>query len=526
MRLLVAFAAVLVAGGRVAATPVLPPSPDVVYGALFADVQRARVFPDQKTFADCVPREEPARIVAAYAAAKAAAGGGVDLREFVGRHFLVPEVHAVELPRGANLEQHLGALWEALRRAPDRAVEGSSLLPLPEPYVVPGGRFREVYYWDSYFTMLGLSASGRDDLVESIVRNFAYELKTFGLIPNGNRTYYLSRSQPPFFALMVELLARRKGEAVYREYRPALKAEHAYWMDETHPTRHVVPLDDGALLNRYYDREARPRPESFVQDETVAHRVQRAAPDVWRDLRSAAESGWDFSSRWFGDGQRLETITTTTIVPVDLNALLWQLERTLAHAYAADGQSAKAAAMETAAARRRGAVMARCWSESEGWFCDFDLKRGERSPRLSLAGIVPLFVGLATPEQATAAAATLRGRFLRPGGVVTSLVRTGEQWDAPNGWAPLQWMAVRGLENSGQHELALEIARRWLALNRRVYAETGKMMEKYDVEDTARAAGGGEYPSQDGFGWTNGVFLALEQLYPELTATAAAAPHG
>jgi alpha,alpha-trehalase len=516
MRLLVAFAALLVLGGRVAAAPVLPPSPDVVYGPLFADVQRSRVFPDQKTFPDCVPREDPARIVAAYEAGKAA-GGGFDLRDFVRRHFLVPEEHAVALPHATNLEQHLSALWDALQRAPDRPVEGSSLLPLPGPYVVPGGRFREVYYWDSYFTLLGLQASGRDDLVGSIVRNFAFELRTFGLIPNGNRTYYLSRSQPPFFALMVELLARRQGDAVYREFRPALEAEHAYWMDETHPTRHVVPLGDGALLDRYYDREARPRPESFVQDETVAHRVERAAPEVWRDLRSAAESGWDFSSRWFGDGQRLETITTTTIVPVDLNALLWQLERTLAHAYASDGDTAKATAMEAAAGRRRAAVLARCWSDPEGWFCDFDLKRGERSPRLSLAGMVPLFVGLATPEQARAAAGTLRRRFLRPGGVVTSLTRTGEQWDAPNGWAPLQWMAVRGLENYGQHELALEIARRWLRLNRRVYGQTGKMMEKYDVEDAARPAGGGEYPSQDGFGWTNGVFLALEQLYPELT---------
>ncbi|HVU32823.1 MAG TPA: trehalase family glycosidase [Opitutaceae bacterium] len=146
-----------------------------------------------------------------------------------------------------------------------------------------------------------------------------------------------------------------------------------------------------------------------------------------------------------------------------------------------------------------------------GYFFDWNRTRGERSRADTLAGVLPLFVRLATPEEAAATARTIRRRFLRPGGVVTTLTVTGQQWDAPNGWAPLEWMTIRGLENYGHHALAAEIARRWLALNQAVYARTGRMMEKYDVENLHRAAGGGEYPSQDGFGWTNGVWLALSR---------------
>lgn len=505
------------ATARAASAPLpreLPPSPEEIYGDLFTDVQRAPVFDDQKTFPDCVPRGDPAAIVAAYVAAKRD-HAPVDLGRFVREHFLVPVTAASVVPAEPTLTQHVSALWDVLRRAPDRAVPGSSLLPLPRPYVVPGGRFREVYYWDSYFTMLGLRASGREDLIASMVENFAYELTAFGLIPNGNRTYYLSRSQPPFFALMVELLAEKHGDAVYRRYLPALRAEHAYWMDETFPSRHVVRLADGAVLNRYWDRRDTPRPEAFAQDEALARAApERAAGNVCRDLRSAAESGWDFSSRWFGDDRRLATIRTTQLVPVDLNCLLWQLERTLARASDLAGDAAAAARYRTAATARKEAILRECWSEADGFFFDYDLAHGRRSDALTLAGVAPLFLGMATPAQADAVARTMRAKFLRPGGVVTTLVKTGEQWDAPNGWAPLEWMTIRGLARYGHDNLAAEIAHRWIALNRDVYARTGKMMEKYDVENTSLRAGGGEYPSQDGFGWTNGVLLALLRDYP------------
>lgn len=491
-----------------------PLSPDDAYGPLFEAVQRSQIFPDQKTFVDCVPKTAPADIVRVYQDQRSRAD--FDLKRFVQTWFLIPEARpTASPPSGEPIERHIASLWTLLRRDPDRAPAGSSLLPLPNPYIVPGGRFREVYYWDSYFTMLGLRESGQDEMIRAMVENFAYLINNYGFIPNGNRSYYLSRSQPPFFSLMVDLLAEQDGASVYAKYLPALERELAYWMDQNPAmaTRHGVPLPDGAKLARYYDQRERPRPEAFLHDVNVTAQARRPAPDVWRDLRSAAESGWDFSSRWLVDSRLLQTIRTTQLAPVDLNCLLWHLETTLAKAYRQNGDTDKASTAEQSAERRKAAVLKACWSAEKKFFVDYDLAGQRPADALTLAGLAPLFFHLATPEQAEAVKQVVEGQFLRPGGVVTTLVRTGQQWDAPNGWAPLQWMTIQGLENYGHHALAAEIARRWLELNRKVYERTGKMMEKYNVEDLSLEAGGGEYPSQDGFGWTNGVYLALAKKY-------------
>ena len=207
--------------------------------------------------------------------------------------------------------------------------------------MIPGGRFREIYYWDSYFTMHGLEASGRVDLIRAMVHNFAHLIDTYGHIPNGNRTYYLSRSQPPFFSLMVDLLAEEKGNGVFVEYLPALQKEYNYWMDETAPTKHLVKMPDGSDLNRYYDQLDTPRPESYRQDVETSEASTKDPKIIYRNLRSAAESGWDFSSRWFADGQNITTINTTELIPVDLNGLLYHLETTLAKAFRVRGDASK-----------------------------------------------------------------------------------------------------------------------------------------------------------------------------------------
>jgi len=496
----------------VAASPVTPtntqypPGPDELYGPLFEAVQRSRTFADQKTFPDAVARENPEEIRQQYVATKPA---GAELKHFVEAHFLLPEARSITVPGSRSLEAHLKTLWPLLRRQPDRDIPGSSLLPLPYPYIVPGGRFREIYYWDSYFTMLGLRESGEEEMIEAMVANFGALIARYGHIPNGNRTYYLSRSQPPFFALMVEFLAEKKGEAVFQTYRDALSAEYDYWMDRSAPTHHVVAMPEGGVLNRYYDQRDTPRPEAFAIDEETARKSSRDRKEVYRDLRSAAESGWDFSSRWFADGKSLATIETTDVVPVDLNCLLFQLEQTLAKACELSGDVEHAAALKAAAERRKQLILRYCWSADDRFFVDYRLRERCRSHALTLAGLVPLFLHIATPQQASAVAQRIEKDFLRPGGVVTTLVSTGEQWDWPNGWAPLEWMTIRGLRNYGHAALATEIARRWIKLNRDVYARTGRMMEKYNVVDLSLAAGGGEYSAQDGFGWTNGVLLKL-----------------
>ena len=206
------------------------PSRDL--GPLFGAVQLEPLFDDSKTFADAEPLSPPAEIASAYAHDHG--GAGYDLLAFVARHFELPRPpeSAYRGDPSLTMEEHVRALWPVLTRAPPAEPRGwSSLIPLPHPYVVPGGRFREVYYWDSYFTMLGLVASGRTDLVRDMLDNFAWLIGRVGHVPNGSRTYYLSRSQPPFFAAIVALFARATDTAQAVDYLAALEAEHAFWMD-------------------------------------------------------------------------------------------------------------------------------------------------------------------------------------------------------------------------------------------------------------------------------------------------------
>ena len=419
-----------------------------------------------------------------------------------------------------SMEDHIRALWPALTREADRADPHSSLIPLPNAYVVPGGRFREIYYWDSYFTMHGLVASDRTDLMTSMLDNFAHLITTVGHIPNGNRTYFLSRSQPPYFGAMVALYHATTDGARAVPYLEALEAEHAFWMDgaegleagEAH--RRVVRMRDGTVLNRYWDDRPEPRPESYREDFELAQAVPAAQREaLYRNLRAGAESGWDFSSRWMRDPDDLRTLETTELVPVDLNAVLDRTERTIAALRTLrnrSGDRAVAAQFLRRADERRGALLAAAFDPAEGYFFDVRWRTGERATdRPTLAAAALLYFGLATPEQGHAVSARLERDFLKPGGFVTTQIASGQQWDAPNGWPPLQWLAIAGLELYGRADLAQEARTRWLTLNRRIYAATGKMTEKYDVVDLEKPAGGGEYPTQDGFGWTNGVALGF-----------------
>ena len=492
-------------------------------GPLFHDVQMARIFPDSKTFVDSRPLESPAAITARYLSEKEAPG--FDLKAFVNRWFTQP-MPAATIPGSAaatGMEQHIRDLWPLLTRAADSADARSTLIPLPKSYVVPGGRFREVYYWDSYFTMLGLVDSKRTDLVANMLDNFAHLISTVGHIPNGNRTYYLGRSQPPYFAAMVGMYATATDTTQALKYLDAMEAEYAFWMDGAavlapgEANRRAVRMRDGALLNRYWDDRPEPRPESYREDFLLGEKVPEAKRAVlYRNIRAAAESGWDFSSRWMRDTTDLGTLETTDLAPVDLNSLIYHMERTIAafrRVRKAAGDSLIAVKFDAAADARRKALLAAAWDAKSGFFYDVRWKSGERvTDRPTMAAAAPLYFGLATPEQGRAVAAKLEREFLRPGGFVTTLIRSGQQWDAPNGWPPLQWLGMEGVRRYGRGDLADKARDRWLTLNRRTYAAVGKMTEKYDVLDLSRPAGGGEYPTQDGFGWTNGVALALARL--------------
>ncbi|MDQ3997154.1 MAG: alpha,alpha-trehalase TreF [Gemmatimonadota bacterium] len=494
--------------------------PSRVLGQLFHDVQLSGIFPDSKTFVDARPLMAPSQIVARYAAARSAPG--FSLRAFVEQHFEIPRAvgEGFRADTMRSMEEHIRALWPVLTRTADRPDAHSSLIPLPNPYVVPGGRFREVYYWDSYFTMLGLVESRRLDLVKSMLDNFAHQIRTVGHIPNGNRTYYLSRSQPPYFAAMVGLYATATDTARALVYLDAMEAEHAFWMEGASRLapgaahRRVVRLRDGSVLNRYWDDRPDPRPESHKPDYEIGATLPEAQRTTfYRHVRAAAESGWDFSSRWMRNPSDLRTLETTEIVPVDLNSLLYHAEQTISafrHVRGESNDQGISLQFAKAAENRRRALLAAAYDPESGFFYDVRWRTGERvTDRPTLAAVAPLYFGLATPEQGRAVAARLERDFLKAGGFVTTTIRSGQQWDAPNGWPPLQWLSIQGVRRYGRGDLADTARDRWLALNRRTYRSTGKMTEKYDVLDPNRPAGGGEYPNQDGFGWTNGVALAL-----------------
>jgi alpha,alpha-trehalase len=498
----------------------LPPPPSVLYGDLFVAVQTAQIYPDQKTFVDATTTADPAAIVADYAQRKDLPG--FSLSAFVAQYFTPPTDQVITPPPNQTLREHIDWLWPKLTRMSTTVPANSSLIPMPKPYVVPGGRFREGYYWDTYFTMLGLQEAGREDLVDDMLDNFAYLIDTIGHIPNGNRTYYVSRSQPPFFSYMVELAAQKEGGRVYQKYLPQLRREYAYWMQGAgalkpgDAARNVVMLPDRTVLNRYWDASDTPRDESYLEDVTTAKQVPNRPPnEVYRDLRAAAESGWDFSSRWFGDNMTLTTIRTTSIIPVDLNSLMFHLETTIARGCGEARDFGCVAEYIGHAAKRALGINKYLWND-KGYYGDYDWRLAKPRDNVSAAALYPLFAGAAWPERAHRTARAVEAQLLKPGGLATTTYTTTQQWDAPNGWAPLHWIAIEGLKRYGRNELSQPIGMRFLADVKNVYAKQQKLVEKYVVEGAGTGGGGGgEYPLQDGFGWTNGVTLKLLDLYGE-----------
>lgn len=483
-------------------------------GELFEVVQLQNILGDGKTFPDCVPKRSLAEINNDFQSKKKEEG--FDLKKFIETNFELPAPYSSDYQSdlSKSVKQHIESLWDVLTRTPEEI--GGSLIPLPHPYIVPGGRFREIYYWDSYFTMLGLEASGKIEMIRNMIDNFAFLIDMIGYIPNGNRTYFVGRSQPPFFSLMVKILHRHESDALSR-YLPQLEKEYTFWMRGAESLRknqsvnRVVKLPDDSVLNRYWDEHNTPRPESYKEDVELVHQSKQKPEVLFRHLRAAAESGWDFSTRWFKDVTQFGTIHTTEIIPVDLNCLLYHLEHTLSDAFHKTDNMATADDYFQRALMRKNAIQKYCWSPLQNFFFDFDFIEQQQKPYYTLAAAFPLFFELASAKQAISIAKILEEKFLKPGGFSTTLQHSGQQWDAPNGWAPLQWIAYKGLLKYNLTDLAHKLKASWIAVNNTVYTNTGKLTEKYDVWSKDEEASGGEYPNQDGFGWTNGIYLAMSK---------------
>ncbi len=380
--------------------------------------------------------------------------------------------------RYAPVLTHIDRYWSRLLR--ETPLDRGTLIGLPHPYLVPSEDpiFREMFYWDSYFIALGLTGTPLEGVTVGIVENLAHLFERFGVIPNGSRYYFLSRSQPPFFTRLMLLgfdVKQRRDDPDALEWLRGMTqvavAEHeTVWLGTEHP--HHRQVYQG--LSRYFDIN-------------------------YLDVLAGCESGWDHSTRC--DERWLEHL------PVDLNAILYVRELDIAAAHRLLGQTDTAQGWERSAAARGQQINRLMWDDHQGFYFDFDFVGERLNPHPSLAGFYPLWAGLASPEQAHRVVTEWLPQFERSGGLLTTLeIKAGRQWAAPNGWAPLQWLVVAGLERYGFQVEAARIMRAWCDNNASVFVSTGALWEKYNVEQVGATGEGGLYGALQGFGWTNAVF--------------------
>jgi len=458
----------------------------------------------------------------------------------------------------AQLEHLPFAIREPGQAAGQR-IDPPGLLFLPNPYVVPGGRFNEMYGWDSYFIIRGLLRSGKVDLARGMVENFFFEIEHYGAVLNANRTYYLTRSQPPFLSSMImavydaDKASRRDDRAwLARAYRYVEK-DYEMWTWELH-------LAGTTGLSRYYDFGDGPVPEGLKDeagyyhdvltyflrhDEMSPYLLEAERPDTipyavyrlqlcqnesraavqskcepltyvalsreyYKGDRSMRESGFDITFRFGPYGA-----DTHHYVPVCLNSLLYKTETDLEKMSTILGDRQSAIRWHERSVKRRALVQKLLWNQKRGMYFDYNFEKNTSSSYEYLATLYPLWVGIATSEQARAVASSLH-LFEHDGGLAMSTRATGVQWDLPYGWAPLQLIAVEGLRRYGFNTDADRVSTKFLSMVLANFERDGTIREKYNVvADSSNAAVAEGYRENVvGFGWTNGVFLELLKQFP------------
>ncbi len=382
---------------------------------------------------------------------------------------------------------YIDSYWDTLTCT--NKVDHGTIIGLPHPYIVPANdkkaafTFQEQYYWDSYFTALGLVNTKRWPIAEGMLENLIYLFERFGLIPNSSRAYHLSHSQPPVLTSYIRLVydQGRKDHAWLKQHMAVAEKEYdTVWMNTAHPLWHQVHKG----LSRYYDIH------------------------VLHDL-AETESGWDMTPRF--ERKCLDYL------PIDLNCLLYKYEQDLAWAAKECSQPKAAEKWRRRAADRKKTISELMWHERKGFFFDYNYNTGKLSDIWSLAGVFPLWAGVATKEQAARIVKNLQ-KFDHVGGLsittkplidmsIFGSIKT--QWAYPNGWAPPIWIVAEGLKNYGYDAEAKIVARKWLHTNLLWFERHGVFLEKYNVVKPTKHPVEGVYPSQTGFGWTNAIFAAL-----------------
>ncbi|RCH82276.1 hypothetical protein CU097_001896 [Rhizopus azygosporus] len=574
-------------------------SPIYCEGPILKTVQLAKLFPDSKTFVDMPTLKPESEVIKAFNAMGGTNATKNQIEQFVKENFLDAGAELNMLTNVSIKEElgwiqdipnlkyrgwinHLNHAWTNLTFEFDysKLCPGcsTSTLPVKRPFVVPGGRFREFYYWDSFFVIKGLLLSDQDTLARNMIENFFDFIDEYGFIPNGARIYYLNRSQPPFLSLMVNAYYEKtKDEDFMAHALPYLDKEYTFWMTNTtveikspsHPQKTFT-------LNRYTTKNKSPRPESYVEDYNTVDGDVHYPDDVknrmYADIAAGAESGWDFSSRWtrvkspsphqVANYEMLRTINTQNVVPIDLNALLWYLEDSLSkwHKQFGHGKESKKKSRYYAqqAKTRLEAMDKVMWNDDHYSFYDFNLTSNAQNIEFTPANLYPIWLGaipnhLRTNKTKLSHTLDAAEEALRkyPGILTTSYYNTTMQWDWPNGWPPLTFIAIQSFMNvdilldskyttrygTSYSELAQVLASRYAAsafcgwyktggsvpgvLPKAVStSDEGHMFEKFDVTAVGAAGGQGEYTPQVGFGWTNGVAMWIFNTFDNLTAPA------
>ncbi|XP_045456560.1 trehalase [Melitaea cinxia] len=534
----------------------LPPTCDSMiycHGPLLDTVQMAGLYNDSKTFVDMKIKLSPNITMEHFDQMMARTGSRptkADIQEFVNQNFdpegsefeeWVPTdwkdnpafLQRIKDPHFHQWASDLNKLWLQLGRKMKHEVKENqelySIIYVDNPVIVPGGRFREFYYWDSYWIIKGLLLSEMRNTAKGMILNFLSIVDRFGFIPNGGRVYYLKRSQPPLLIPMVKLIMDELGDLEFlRQHIGTLDREYDYWM-----TNHSIPVEYNEqkyLMFRYTDQSQGPRPESYKEDIDCAKHFDTydKREELYAELKAAAESGWDFSSRWFilnGTNKgNLTNLKTRSIIPVDLNAIMCWNAQLLTEFHEKLLNFEKAQYYREVHARLMESIEKVLWHEDVGAWLDFSLESGRRRDYFYPSNLAPLWTGSydkARGEYYISRAINYLDKVKLEnyeGGIPTTFEHSGEQWDYPNAWPPLQDMVVSGLACAASPpaaRAAAALAATWVRSNYEVWRHRTAMLEKYDATVFGGLGGGGEYVVQTGFGWSNGVIMSLLDKYGE-----------
>jgi len=437
-----------------------------------------------------------------------------------------------ESPRAKYLLDCLNLKWPELsKKALPLKNAYSTLIDTKIPFFAPGGRFKEFYYWDSYWILLGLLRMKMYISAENLVKNFVFMINKYGFIPNGSRKYYTNRSQPPMFTQMLYLLLQYDFER-YKDFVMSkgigAAIEEYEWFEEKKKTEFFF---NGQLLalNQYKVSASHPRLESFIHDYIVFEYLKKyqdspSETDFYSHIHTAAESGWDFSTRWLLEDKHLYSIHTTDMIHVDLNALLYRNEVIISKILLLKGDFEQSAKFKNKSNERALLINKVLWNPKRKIWNDYDTKaRKYTDKRFYFSNIMPLLYGISPPDNTNPAEILTeysKELFGYVGGIPTGgETISSQQWDYPNVWAPHQSMMVNYLLDKGHRNLAVHVARTFFENAFAAYIEKNVFYEKYDCNRIGMTGNEGEYLPQTGFGWTNGTLIDfIYEFYKEFNS--------